>query len=114
MSAAKRKGSQFEKAVADYLAVELGMSVERRVSEGANDRGDLSGLPGVVVEAKNQNRDQLGVWVTEAEREALNDGFETLAIVAHKRRGKGDIADNYFTMPGWAFVRLLRAFYRSR
>jgi hypothetical protein len=94
--------------VVDYLNAQLPVTVERRALEGMNDRGDVAGVEGLVVEAKCHKSMSLGEWLTEAEREADKDGG-SLPVVAHKRRGKGDVADNYFTLPGWAFVELLKA-----
>ena len=44
-ASAKKAGALFERVVADYLAAELDDDrVERRVRNGAFDRGDISGV----------------------------------------------------------------------
>ena len=94
MSYAKRKGSSFEQQVVDYMREALGdQRIERRVSNGANDRGDVSGVylrkRPVVIECKNKQRMSLGEWVDEAEVERGNADAE-FAFVVHKRRGCGE------------------------
>lgn len=105
MNKSKQKGSRFETAIADYLRQAF-PHVERRSQEGIHDRGDIAGIPGVVIESKNCQAMQLAEWIDEAEREAKNDGG-SLGVVWHKRRGKGSPGDCYVTMTGRTFVDLL-------
>jgi hypothetical protein len=102
----KRKGSTFERQVADYLRDNGFPYAERRVTEGANDRGDIAGVPGVVIEAKNCKRLDLGTWVVEMLREQKTAGAEIGAIV-HKRRNHG-VEAAYVTMTLRQFVDLIR------
>jgi hypothetical protein len=108
MSASKRKGTAWESAIVDYLRAHGAPHAERRALGGAKDRGDVAGIPGVVVEAKAAAKLELGAWLAEAEAERANDGA-ALAVVWHKRRGKGSPADAYVTMDGATLVRLLHA-----
>lgn len=109
MSASKRKGTTAETAVVQYLQTMGFTQAERRTLGGAKDRGDIAGLPGVVIEVKNCARQELAGWVEEAERERDNDNA-TLGAVWHKRRGKGNAADWFVTMSGEQFAHLLREF----
>lgn len=97
MSASKRKGSAFERDVCQYLRDTLGLPVERRVIGGTLDRGDVAGIPGWVLEAKNCRALDLSGWMDEALREAACDGAPFYAVV-HKRRMKG-VQQAYVTMP---------------
>ncbi len=106
--AARGKGTRWETAIVDYLRSNGVPHAERRARNGAKDRGDIAGMPGVVVEAKNATRTELAAWVDEAESERANDGAD-LGVVWHHRRGKGSPADAYVTMTGAALVRLLTA-----
>ena len=108
MSASKAKGTRWETAVADYLRANGVTHAERRALNGSTDRGDIAGIPGVVLEAKNASRTDLTGWVDEAETERVNDGAE-LAVVWHHRRGKASPGDGYVTMTGATLVRLLAA-----
>ena len=101
------RGTRWETAIVSYLRSEGAVQVERRARTGAKDRGDLAGLPGVVVEAKNAQRTELAAWLSEAKREANHDGADIGVVWAH-RRGKGSPADGYVVMDGATFVRLLR------
>jgi voltage-gated potassium channel Kch len=107
VSRAKAKGTRFETQVVEYLRTHGFSTVERRSLAGANDKGDITGLPGVVIEVKNHKAMTLAGWVDEAEAEGGNAGAD-LAVVWHKRRGKGSPGDCFVTMSGDYFVALLR------
>ena len=103
----KQKGSRWEAAVRDYLSEHTGLRVERIPAGAADDRGDLSGLPGLAVECKDVARIDLAGWCDEATVEASNVGDGTLPLVVAKRRGK-PAGQGYAVMPLWAFTELLR------
>lgn len=107
MSAAKKKGTTAETAVVNYLRAVGFTQAERRTLNGSKDRGDIAGIPGVVVEVKNCARQELGAWIAEAEIERDNDNA-SLGVVWHKRRGKGNPGDWFVTMSGRQFAALLR------
>jgi hypothetical protein len=102
MNATKRKGASWE-----YLQESGWTGAERRALAGNADRGDVLGLPGWVIEAKNASRIELAQWVKEAETEAANAGVELAAVWA-KREGKASAADGYVVLTGRQFVQLLR------
>lgn len=107
MSASKRRGTAAETCVVNYLR-DCGFTrVERRALSGPRDRGDIAGLPGVVVEVKNVKRDELAQHLDEARRERDNDGAE-IGALWHKRRGRGSPGDWFVTVDGATFVVLLR------
>lgn len=111
MSAQQRKGSAFEKSIADYLAIQLQDDrIERRVTNGAKDRGDIGGvrLNGhrVVIECKNHNRLNLAGWVEEARIEAGNDD-SILGAVIHKKRGTAQPGEQYVTITVDDLITLL-------
>jgi hypothetical protein len=107
VSAAKRKGTSFETAIVEYLKTNGVPYAERRTLGGTKDRGDIAGIPGIIIEAKNCKTLDLAGWVTEAETERSNDGADYGAVWA-KRRGKSSAGDGYVILTGEAFVRLLR------
>lgn len=113
-ASAKAAGSRFERQVADYLKDALDDDrIDRRVKTGAKDRGDIAGVrihgQRVVIECKDTARTALGTWITEAETERGND--DALAgVVAHKRHGKGDPADQLITMTLRDFSALVGGF----
>lgn len=107
-----KKGSAFERLIADALAAHVDDRIDRRVKTGNKDRGDIGGLriPGtnsrVVVECKNVSRTNIGGWVAEAEIERGNDDA-IAGLVVHKRRGHGDPLDQYVTCTVRDLVALL-------
>lgn len=106
MNAAKRKGTAWESAVVAFLREHGWPHAERRALSGARDRGDVAGLPGVVIEAKAAKALDLAGWAAEAEVERVNDGAD-LAAVWVKRRGKASAGDGYVVLTGAAFAALL-------
>ena len=60
---------------------------ERRALNGNQDRGDIAGVPGCVIEAKNAKTINLAGWLDEANLERDNDRAD-LGVVWFKRRGK--------------------------
>ena len=110
-ASAKKAGSGFERLVADYLKAELDDRIDRRVKTGSKDRGDIGGVRTirggrVVIEVKNVSRDNLPLWIREAEIERGNDDA-AIGVVAHKRIGSAKAADQYVSMTLETFVRLL-------
>jgi len=103
----KAKGSQWERDIAKYL-VEAGfIYAERRYGAGnTQDKGDINGLPGLVIEAKNHKTMDFAGWLREAERERQNAKAD-YGIVVAKRRGKG-AAEAYVVMTLADFARLWR------
>lgn len=105
----KKKGTAAEVDVVQCLRMVGGYAgVERRTLAGIHDRGDIAGIPGLVIEVKNQQAMDLAGWVDEAEQEAANAGKGVLGVVWHKRRGKASATDWYVTMDGWTFLEFLR------
>ncbi|WP_229401937.1 hypothetical protein [Micromonospora okii] len=104
----KAKGSSAERAVVDLLRASGWPHAERRLAGSTKDRGDIAGIPGVVIEVKNCARTDLAGWLAEAERERVNDNAD-LAVVWHKRRGKANPADWFVTVDGATLLRLLAA-----
>jgi hypothetical protein len=87
MSKSKQKGTLAETAVADYLRQTF-PAVERRTLSGANDKGDIAGVPGCAVEVKNQRSYKIHEWMKETETERINAEAE-LGILVIKPNGVG-------------------------
>lgn len=102
----KTKGSAWERAIVNHLQAAGWPYAERRIAGSVKDRGDIAGVVGVVIEAKNQARMTLAEWVDEAELEQANDNA-WLGVVWHKRSGKASAAEGYVTMTGAQFTALL-------
>lgn len=107
MSKSRAKGTSAEVAIVAYLNDHGFPYAERRALAGINDRGDIAGVPGVVIEAKNCETITLSAWLKEAATEAVNAGVD-IGVVWAKRRGKGSPGDWYVIMPGSTFVELIK------
>lgn len=108
VSASKQRGTVWESRIVAYLREKGWPHVERRTLSGAKDRGDIAGIVGVVIEAKNEKRTNLAGWIDEAELEAANDNAHHGVVWAH-RRGHASPARGYVVMSGETYARLLTA-----
>jgi hypothetical protein len=104
VSKQRARGTAWESAICRFLAPVF-PSVERRALNGSKDRGDIAGLPQLVVEAKHVARLDLSGWLDEAETERDNDGAR-YGVVWLKRRGFTDPGRAYVLMSGDDFRRL--------
>lgn len=100
MSKAKQKGTLAETAVADFFKQTF-PTVERRALSGTQDKGDIAGVPGSVIEVKNQRTYKIQEWMRETETERINAGA-TLGILVIKPVGVGVANVNHW----WAVVSL--------
>lgn len=106
MSAARAKGTRWESAIVTYLNEQGFVMAERRALAGALDKGDITGIPGVVIEAKNTKTIPLAQFLDEAHAEARNANAD-VGVAWIKRRGRGSPADGYVLMDGETFIELL-------
>ena len=90
MNANKAKGDRFERDCAQYLTDNTKFTVRRRFGAGAQeDRGDLEGLPNMVIQAcdwKNKT-DALRDKPPEADTQAQRTHPDTIGVTAIKMRG---------------------------
>lgn len=100
----KKKGTQYEVDVVEYLIAAGFDKCERRALRGTKDAGDLAGMP-FPHELKNQVAMNLSGWLDEARKAAIGTGEYRHALI-HKRRGK-NVKDSYVTMPLWVYADLL-------
>lgn len=104
---AKKAGTAWETAIVQTLIAYGYPHAERRRLSGAHDRGDIAGVPGVVIEAKNTNRLELAAAVDEANIEAAN-AHVPIGVAWFKRKGKPSPLDGYVVMDGATFLRLIQ------
>jgi hypothetical protein len=102
----KARGTRWESAVVAFLSEHFPY-IERRTQAGANDRGDVAGLPGVVIECKSAKRYELGQWLKEAHTEKTNAAAR-LGLVWMHRKGKASAGDGYVVIDGHTLVYLLK------
>jgi Holliday junction resolvase len=102
----KIKGTAAETAVVNWLIDKGRKHVERRALSGKDDRGDIAGLPGVVIEVKNHKEIKLSQWIKELEAEMHNDKADT-GVIIHKKTGTTNVGQWYATMPVDVWFKLL-------
>jgi hypothetical protein len=105
-ASAKKAGTSWESEIVTVLVANGWPHAERRRLSGVNDKGDIAGIAGVVIEAKNEKTITLASYVDEANREGLN-ASAPIAAAWVKRRGKPSALDGYVVMDGATFLRLL-------
>lgn len=111
MNAAKIRGTRWESAVVEFLQRNGFPSVERRALAGNLDRGDIAGIPGLVIECKDVAALNLAGWCDEAHQEAVNARAPWWCVVVKRRRSKGSTgsaADAYVILSLAVFADLLR------
>lgn len=112
MSKARAKGTEFETATVNYLH-DNGFPAVVRTGSAAYGDGDITGIPGIVIENKNQVRMDLSGWLNQATKSAERRGKNELPIVVHKRRGK-NVAQSYCTLSLESLVKLIKGEYESK
>lgn len=83
----KRTGTAAETAVVRYLQ-NWWPAAERRALSGNKDKGDVAGIPGVVIEVKAAATQLIGPWQRETLTEMANAEASTCMLVV-KRPYKG-------------------------
>ncbi len=103
----KRKGSAWELAIAKYLVSNGWKHAERRVAGSTVDKGDIYGIIGCVIEAKNEKRIDLAGYMKELEVEMKNAKANTGAAIV-KKRGTTDVGSAYAVMPVDVWIALMK------
>jgi hypothetical protein len=107
-SANARKGRRAEIAVAEFLATAgFPYAEPTRRSGWADDRGDIDGIPGVVIEVKDHAKHDLSGWLKELANEIANAKADTGVLVV-KRRGIGDAGQWYAITPLYEWAALVK------
>jgi hypothetical protein len=107
VSKQRAKGTAWETAIVKALRDNGFPYAERRALHGTYDLGDITGIPGVVIEAKNAARHEIASWLDEAETEKANAKAD-VGAVWFKRKGKASAEDGFVLMTGTQFMALLR------
>jgi hypothetical protein len=105
-SSQKRKGSAAELAVAKWLRKLGWIHAERSRCGWSDDRGDIDGLPGIVIEVKAEKKFDLPGYLRELEVEIDNAKAWTGTVII-KRRGSTNVDDWYAVMPAKIWAELL-------
>lgn len=108
MNRSGKIGTAWESKIVEALKEGGWPYVERRRLSGNKDRGDIAGIPGIVIEAKAAKTFTLAGWLDEAHTERDNDDAD-LGFVWFKRRGKAHAADGFVLMDGHTVMMLLTA-----
>lgn len=102
----KRKGTVWERRLADYLAAHGHPYADRLPLRGNKDVGDIGGIPGFVIEAKSHKAIDLATWMDECVVEKLNARCRFGAVIFPRRSCKTDRA--YVVMELRDFVDLIK------
>lgn len=101
-ASAKAAGARFERLIADHLAEKWDDRIDRKVSTGSRDTGDIANFRThdgrrITVECKNERGTRLGPWWSEATTERDNAGDDH-ALIIHKRHGEGYAGKQWVTL----------------
>lgn len=106
-ASAKAAGTSWETAIVRTLIDNGWPHAERRRLSGAYDKGDIAGVVGVVIEAKNTTKLDISAALNEAMVERDNAGA-AIGAAWIKRRGRASAADGYVVLDGHTFMQLLK------
>lgn len=109
MSRSKQKGTAAETAVVRFLN-EHGFPVaERRALAGINDKGDVTGIPGLVIEIKAGTRLSIPEWLRETEQERINAQADNgILVIKPKGKGEKSVGEWWAVVPLAQMIDLLR------
>lgn len=102
----KTKGTTFERAVVQSAQDAGFRYAERRALSGAADRGDIAGIPGVVLECKATKELAVAAFMAEAERERVNDTSDYGVVIW--KRPRQPVEQAAAIIPLWQLWQLLR------
>lgn len=105
----KDKGRNFENEVVDYLVGNGFPDAERRRLTGAQDKGDIAGVPLACIEAKHEKSYKLPEWLREANAEAINANVP-IGVVWARQNGKTGAGNGFVIMSPDTFMLLLKAY----
>jgi Holliday junction resolvase len=101
-SRSRNKGARAERDVVAYLRANGFPYAERRLSGGVDDRGDVAGVPGLVIEVKDRTAHSFPEYVRQLEAEVSCVGVGAGLVIA-KRAGTTDVGSWYaVTRVDWA------------
>lgn len=103
---AKQAGAQWQRDICTALIERGWIHAEPRLMGGIHDRGDIAGVAGVVIEAKNTSHQKLAEAVDEAIAERDN-ARARLGVAWLKRKGRRHALYGYVVMDGATFMDLL-------
>ena len=101
----KRKGHAAELAVVKWLRAK-GFNADRIQAGTHKDRGDINGLPGVVIEVKDRKAHSWHGYFDQLRRQIVNDKAWTGVIIA-KRPGITDVSEWMAVMPAIEWLNLI-------
>lgn len=105
MNKSKAKGTAWESAVVEYLRAHGQPYAERRALAGTADKGDIAGVPGVMVECKAEREITLAAYAEEVRVQTANAGA-SIGVAVVKRRNRGP-ADSYVVMSLAQFAAMI-------
>lgn len=103
----KRKGSAHELAIAKWLIEQGWKYAERRIAGSYLDKGDINGIVGCVIEAKDEKRHDFSGYLKELDVEMTNAKAAT-GVVIVKKRGTTDVGEHYALMPVKVWAQLMK------
>lgn len=106
----KQKGTAAESAVVSFLRTQGFPYAERLALQGGKDRGDITGIPGIVIEVKACQEYSFNGWLKEALVERDNAGADFGVVVAKPRMvGTTRTGEWYALMYAYDYLALLSA-----
>lgn len=106
-ASAKKAGTAWESEIVRTLRERGWPHAERRAKTGRNDQGDITGIPGICIEAKNTKQITLAQFANEVRAETQNARADFGAAWI-KRPRFTQAKHGYVLMDGDTFMRLIK------
>ncbi len=103
---ARTKGAKTEQLLVDWLIERGWIHAERRHLAGSDDKGDITGIPGMCIEVKSAAEWRPIQWLRELEAETINAKAE-LGFVAARPKGRPKVDDWVILMTPATLLQLL-------
>lgn len=104
----RRKGATYERDVVAWLRANGLPYVERRIMGMCDDRGDITGWPGVCIECKSHKEINLAGWLDQLGAESIQCGAQVAALIV-KRRRVADVGKHYVVMEAQKWLELMKS-----
>lgn len=103
----RRKGARCENDVVNWLREQGFPHAERRIAGMDNDTGDITGIPGLVIEVKDRQKHDFPAYMRQLTEEMTAADVDTGLVIA-KKKGTTNVGEWYAMMPVELAIELLR------
>ncbi len=106
-ASSRRKGARAENDVVNHLRRNGYPHAERRIAGMDDDTGDITGIPGLVIEVKDRQKHDFPAYMRQLTEEMVAAHADAGVVIA-KKKGTTNVGEWYAMMPVDLALELLR------